>query len=115
MPSREFDLIVRTDDRAEVRGFEAWVGAGCVDGADAAGYAAEESRCTLEGPPETAGGFRPFPFVGACRKGGEAQVLEAAAGLRLRRGTKHAYHDDPDDGAFTSAYLARFQAGLKAA
>jgi len=49
VPSREFDLIVRTDDRAEVRGFEAWVGAGCVDGADAAGYAAEESRCTLEG------------------------------------------------------------------
>ena len=67
------------------------------------------------GPPETAGGFRPFPFVGACRKGGEAQVLEAAAGLRLRRGTTHAYHDVPDDGAFTSAYLARFQAGLKAA
>jgi len=27
MPTRGFDLIVRTDDRAEVRGFEAWVGA----------------------------------------------------------------------------------------
>ena len=46
---RAFALIGRTDDRAEVRGFEAWVGAGCVDGADAVGYAAEESRCTLEG------------------------------------------------------------------